>query len=249
MIPDLQGALVSWLRIARYVYDVPSTGGIPEDDTGCDKGRPAVEGRDGETIEFSHVCFGWQNSTILHDISLSLSQGHLLVITGPAGSGKSTLLSSFLGITTIFSGQVKNLPVKVGYCDETPWLMNTTIRENITIGRVLDPAKYRAVLEACDLISDIKRLSQGDATGVGTNGGRLSGGQRKRVALARALYQDCAILILDNVLAGLDGKTAALVEQRVFGEGGFIRRREMTAIAVFSTGKAGAVDYKEVSIH
>lgn len=240
MAPALQGALVSWLRIAQYIYDMTSVRDI-SDYSCCEQRGPAEEERDGATIELSHVSFGWQNSRILHDISLSLPQGHLLVITGPAGSGKSTLLNSFLGITTILSGQVKNLPVKVGYCDETPWLIDTTIRENITIGRRFETARYRAVLEACDLVPDIRRLSQGDATRVGTNGGRLSGGQRKRVALARALYQECDVLLLDNVLSGLDGKTAALVEQGVFGEGGFLRARNKTAIAVFSTSKDDGV--------
>ncbi|OHE95615.1 hypothetical protein CORC01_09047 [Colletotrichum orchidophilum] len=121
-------------------------------------------------------------------------------------------------------------PVASGYCDQSPFLYNSTIKANIIGHSGLDPERYRQVIDATMLSADFATLPKGDRTKIGSNGLTLSGGQRQRVALARALYLECDLLILDDILSGLDATTEEHVFSRVFGNDGLIRQRHVTAV-------------------
>ncbi|KAH8891958.1 P-loop containing nucleoside triphosphate hydrolase protein [Thozetella sp. PMI_491] len=157
-----------------------------------------------------------KNATFtLKDISLDFVEGGLNVITGPSGSGKTTLLLSLLGETIIEAGSVTK-PDDVAYASQTAWLESDTIRENILFHSEFEEARYERVLEACSLGIDLEELPNGDQTEVGENGTALSGGQRARVALARALYSKAPLLLLDDTFSALDTKTASAVWKSCF---------------------------------
>lgn len=151
----------------------------------------------------------------LNDISLDFAQGGLNAVSGPSGSGKSTLLLAILGETYIEGGSVTR-PEDVAFASQSAWLQNDTIQANILFGSPMEKVRYDRVIEACCLREDFKELPDRDRTTVGENGTSLSGGQKARVALARALYSKAPLLLLDDILAALDAKTAAGVWKHCF---------------------------------
>lgn len=151
----------------------------------------------------------------LNDISLDFAQGGLNAVSGPSGSGKSTLLLAILGETYIEGGSVTR-PEDVAFASQSAWLQNDTIQANILFGSPMEKVRYDRVIEACCLREDFKELPNRDQTTVGENGTSLSGGQKARVALARALYSKAPLLLLDDILAALDAKTAAGVWKHCF---------------------------------
>lgn len=151
----------------------------------------------------------------LEDITLDFVEGGLNVVTGPSGSGKSTLLSAILGETYLENGVVTR-PDDVAYASQSAWLQNETIQANILFGSPMEQVRYKRVIEACCLPLDFKELLDRDMTVVGENGASLSGGQKARVALARALYSKAPLLLLDDIFSALDAKTAAGVWKHCF---------------------------------
>ncbi|EXF78167.1 ABC transporter [Colletotrichum fioriniae PJ7] len=151
----------------------------------------------------------------LKDLSIDFAQGGLNVVSGVSGSGKTTLLLAILGETVKESGTITR-PKDVAFASQTSWLQNDTIKENILFNSPLEPVRYDAVVNACCLPVDLRELDAGDQTVVGENGASLSGGQKARVALARALYSKAPLLLLDDIFSALDAKTAASLWERCF---------------------------------
>ncbi|DAZ95780.1 TPA: hypothetical protein N0F65_010282 [Lagenidium giganteum] len=147
------------------------------------------------------------------NVSFQINRGELAIVHGPAGAGKSTILRVLLGEVTLSSGSLL-VPAnwRVAYCAQEHWLQTGTIRQNILLGSIFDKAKYQRVLDACGLLDDLDRLMDGDATSIGPRGVKLSGGQKARVALARACYADADLYLLDCTLDSVD----PLVQQEVF---------------------------------
>ena len=150
----------------------------------------------------------------LKDINLKIRSGKLTVIVGPVASGKSTLISALTTGEAFIEGtaRVQNSRA-VCYAEQSPWLQSGSIKANILFGREEDSVEYEKVLTACGLDADLQSMASGDQTKVGEQGVRLSGGQRARVAMARACYNRSAdLFIFDDSLAALD----AIVSQEVF---------------------------------
>ncbi|KAI1470644.1 P-loop containing nucleoside triphosphate hydrolase protein [Daldinia caldariorum] len=154
-------------------------------------------------------------SFALKDISIDFVEGGLNVVTGPSGSGKSTLLLSILGETILESGEI-TCPKDIAYASQSPWLQNETIRDNILFNSPFEQVRYDRVINACGLPIDFNEFPERDGTEVGENGASLSGGQKSRVALARALYSKASVILLDDVFSALDSKTSALLWQEAF---------------------------------
>lgn len=167
---------------------------------------------------------------LLRDISIMFGPQTLTMITGPVGCGKSTLLKMLLGESGRSEGTVVIDSTEVAYCDQTPWIRNISIKENIIGESHFSPLLYEAILYACDLLVDLDRLPGGDEFLAGSGGCNLSGGQKQRIALARAMYPQKAILILDDVFSALDKLTAAKIFRRLFGEQGVLRASHTTVI-------------------
>ncbi|DBA85738.1 TPA: hypothetical protein ACH3X1_005304 [Trebouxia sp. C0004] len=148
------------------------------------------------------------SNLVLHEINLTVRSGDLLVVTGEIGAGKSSLLAALLGEMEQRCGHMR-VQGTVAYVPQQPWIMTGTLRDNILFGKELLPDRYQAVVKACALEADIEQMTQGDATLIGDRGVTLSGGQRARLSLARAIYQDCDIYLLDDILAAVDAHVAA----------------------------------------
>uniref|UniRef100_A0A3Q2QNG6 Multidrug resistance-associated protein 4 n=1 Tax=Fundulus heteroclitus TaxID=8078 RepID=A0A3Q2QNG6_FUNHE len=165
------------------------------------------------------VCFFLQNldAPTLQSISFSLESNQLLAVIGPVGAGKSSLLSSILGELPYEKG-VLNVRGQLTYAAQQPWVFPGTIRSNILFGKDLEPKKYERVIKACALKRDLELLPDGDQTVIGDRGATLSGGQKARVNLARAVYQDADIYLLDDPLSAVDAEVGRhLFEQCICG--------------------------------
>ena len=166
----------------------------------------------------------------LVDLSFTLPQGGLVGIGGPVGSGKSTLLSALVGDVPRLQGRCV-VRGSIALCTQEPWIQNKTLRDNILFGLPYDDTFYHQVLSACALRADLEQLSAGDATEIGERGVNLSGGQKARVALARACYARASVVLLDDVLSAVDAEVGAhLVAQCITG---LLRQRG--ALVVFVT--------------
>ena len=147
-----------------------------------------------------------ENDFRLDKINFSIKEGELIGIFGKVGSGKSTLLASLLGETSKISGKIAaDIPLGgIGFVQQEPWLQQGTLRDNILFGKMFQTEWYNAVIESCALSEDLKQLPRGDLTNVGEKGSMLSGGQKARVALARAVYQDKEVYLVDDIFSALD---------------------------------------------
>lgn len=139
----------------------------------------------------------------LHRIDLRIKKGAVVGICGSVGSGKSSLFAALLGQMTLLEGRVA-AGGGFAYVSQQAWILNHSLKENILFGSEYDQEKYYTVLEACCLLPDLAELPFGDMTEIGERGANLSGGQQQRVSLARALYSDRPILLLDDPLSAVD---------------------------------------------
>ncbi|SCZ89011.1 BZ3500_MvSof-1268-A1-R1_Chr1-1g00891 [Microbotryum saponariae] len=179
----------------------------------------------------------------IRDLNLSFPVGKFSIILGPVGSGKTTLLMSLLGETNQLSGSAF-LPSPVGrstgedpailtdttaYAAQSPWLMSATIRDNILFGSPMNERRYKDVLEACALNPDLKQFELGEDTEVGEKGTVLSGGQKARLALARAVYSPARTILGDDVLSAVDSHTAQHLVNKCF-KGPLMRHRTIVLV-------------------
>lgn len=180
----------------------------------------------------------------LRDVNLSIMAGQIVIMLGPVGSGKSTLIKALLGEIGCDSGTIEIASGRIGYCAQSPWLINGTIKEAICGfgNETIDEARYTTVLEACALRIDLSNLSAGDQTIIGSRGITLSGGQKQRVALARAVYSRSQILLLDDTLNALDNRTEREIMKHLFERDGFFRKMGSTVVLVTHAGRYSEPD-------
>ncbi|XP_030755032.1 probable multidrug resistance-associated protein lethal(2)03659 [Sitophilus oryzae] len=148
----------------------------------------------------------WSNSSAentLSNITLDLPCETLLAVIGPVGSGKSSLLHLILRELPISSGELE-VSGEISYASQEPWLFAGSVRQNILFGLPMDRARYDLVVKKCALERDFHLLPYGDKTIVGDRGVSLSGGQRARINLARAVYKQADIYLLDDPLSAVD---------------------------------------------
>ena len=144
---------------------------------------------------------------VLKDINLSIKKGELVMVTGRVGSGKSSLLAALLGEINKLEGQVSRSG-HVAYVPQSVWIRNASLKDNVTFSTPYDRVKFNATLKACALDTDIKILPAGADTEIGERGINLSGGQKARVQLARAVYCGADIYLLDDPLSAVDTHVA-----------------------------------------
>uniref|UniRef100_A0A1Y1JUE0 ABC-type xenobiotic transporter n=1 Tax=Photinus pyralis TaxID=7054 RepID=A0A1Y1JUE0_PHOPY len=146
----------------------------------------------------------------LNNISITIRKGEFVGIMGVVGSGKSSIFAAILAEISKQDGLIAAIDLDQGFglVSQQPWLQRGTIRDNILFGKTFDREKYRNVIFACCLEEDFLLLPASDFTGVGEGGVTLSGGQKARIALARAIYQDKSIYLLDDVVSAVDAKVA-----------------------------------------
>lgn len=142
-------------------------------------------------------------SPTFRKISTYVKQGELLAVIGPVGSGKSSLLMALLHELPLESGHIE-INGTVSYASQEPWAYVASVRDNILFGSEYDPVRYQEVVRVCALERDLEQFPYGDQTLVGEKGVSLSGGQKTRITLARALYKEADIYLLDDPLSAVD---------------------------------------------
>jgi len=155
---------------------------------------------------------------ILKDINLDIKKGSFVAILGDVGSGKSSFLFSLAGEMKY---QVENQPEIIinGDMSQVPqqsWILNTTVKKNILFGQEFDQKKYNDVLKYSCLKSDLDILINQDETEIGEKGVNLSGGQKARVSLARALYKNSDIYLFDDPLSAVDAHVGNYILKECF---------------------------------
>ncbi|ETW77907.1 ABC transporter [Heterobasidion irregulare TC 32-1] len=230
-------SLVSLRRIEKYLHGaevapVPPLGGapVPVAFQGATVTWPQDRARGASTSAAPSAAPTPRNKFVLVDLNLAFPRDRLSLVCGKLGSGKTLLLLALLGEADMLTGQVscprtppdaiaafaKESPsdeewVVEGVCayvPQTAWLRNASIKDNILFNLPLDERRYQKTLEVCALLNDLNILEDGDESEIGERGVNLSGGQKARVSLARAVYSRASILLLDDVLSAVDAHTA-----------------------------------------
>ncbi|KAI1484022.1 hypothetical protein K445DRAFT_362615 [Daldinia sp. EC12] len=185
---------------------------------------PPAEERGDEAIVIRNATFSWnrhETKNVLRDIEFSSRKGELTCVVGRVGSGKSSLLQSILGDLWKIEGEV-HVQGSIAYVAQQQWIMNATVKENIIFGHRYDSNFYERTVKACALLADFAQLPDGDETVVGERGISLSGGQKARVALARAVYARADIYLLDDCLSAVDSHVGRHIIDHVLGPKGLL---------------------------
>ena len=176
------------------------------------------------SLRVGHASFTWDRKDsrkCLENINFEARKGHLNCIVGRVGSGKSSLLQAILGDVWKIHGEVV-VHGSIAYVAQQPWIMNASVKENIVFGHRWDPLFYERTLHACALAEDLKTLPDGDQTEVGERGISLSGGQKARLTLARAVYARADIYLLDDCLSAVDQHVGRHLIDNVLGPRGLL---------------------------
>lgn len=241
MLPVIIQGWVSWKRVLVFLREETHRSTRQDCRDNEPDGKPAQERNAGHMP--SHVVLlkdaniRWnEHEQLIELATLSGDAGELIVIQGQTGQGKSSLLKALLPFyrSLVTSGSCVVRSSKVSYCDQTPWFIpDVSIRENIILENVGNQRLYEAVIRCCCLLHDFSAFDEGDGKIVPDSAGTsLSGGQRKRISLARALYNEPTLLILDDVFAGLDSQTQRSIERSLFGPSGFITQRRTMSVVM-----------------
>lgn len=139
----------------------------------------------------------------LEGVNLHVQPGTLVAVIGPVGAGKSSLMHAILGELPLEGGTIK-VNGEVSYASQEPWLFSASIRQNILFGLPMEKERYKKVVKTCALERDFQLFANGDKTIVGERGVSLSGGQKARISLARAVYRRASVYLLDDPLSAVD---------------------------------------------
>lgn len=180
---------------------------------------------------------------VLANLNVSIQKGKTTMVFGPVGCGKSTFLRLLLGEMSSVTGTVMTSFSTAAFCPQTPWITWGSVQSNIIGMLEFEEKWYNIVAQACLLLRDFQELPDGDQTNTGSRGSRLSGGQQMRVSFARALYSRSPVLVLDDVLTGLDRVTERGILERVFGRAGLLK--EMGSTVIMATNSFSHLQYAD----
>ncbi|CAI2357743.1 unnamed protein product [Caenorhabditis sp. 36 PRJEB53466] len=188
------------------------------------------KGRDNnDIIAVNDATLSWESGeskpvACLHNISFSVNRGQLVTIVGRVGAGKTSMLQALMGEMEKISGSI-SMHGRLCYVPQQPWMQNNTLRQNITFGKQFDEYFYSRVLDACALYRDLQILPLGDSTEIGEKGINMSGGQKARISLARAVYQNHDIYLLDDPMSAVDAHVGSQLFNSVIGPEGMLRNK------------------------
>lgn len=182
------------------------------------------------SITLEDVHFGYQEKEVLHGIDLSIRSGEYIALVGPSGSGKSTIAKLIASMWDVKSGKItvggvdiRDIPLdtymdQVAYVSQNSYLFNDTVMNNLKIGCTGRQISDEEVMEVCKkagVHEFILSLEKGYDTVVGSGGGHLSGGEKQRLSIARAMLKDAPIVILDEATAYSDPENEAIIQESV----------------------------------
>ncbi|MGF1758396.1 ATP-binding cassette domain-containing protein [Photobacterium sagamiensis] len=215
----LERGSAAWQRIQHIFNETPD---IISGDT------PLSETRQTLHVDIEQFCWNWQTQPALQQVNFELAAGQMLGIAGPIGSGKSTLLSLLLrqqelqhgsiqyGDVAIAEANLSHWRSRFAVVSQAPFLFSRSIADNIALG--FPEATQKQIRQAAQLAcvdEDIMQFPEGYDTLVGEKGITLSGGQKQRISIARALLLEAEILVLDDSLSAVDGKTEHKILQNL----------------------------------
>ena len=177
-----------------------------------------------EAVRVWDATFTWDRKEgrhCLEDINFVARKAELSCIVGRVGAGKSSFLEAILGDIWKIHGEVV-VHGRTAYVAQQAWVMNASVKENIVFGHRWDPQFYERTINACALTEDLKTLPDGDQTEVGERGISLSGGQKARVTLARAVYARADVYLLDDCLSAVDQHVGRHLIENVLGSKGLL---------------------------
>ncbi|XP_074096275.1 sulfonylurea receptor [Cotesia typhae] len=212
----------------RQAFQVLSTYEASSSDTVFEKDpEPSMK----PAVLYIKGVFSLGEDTHLQVDDLVIPREKLTLIVGKTGSGKTSLISAMLGEIPQLRGQISwSRDTHLAYVPQRPWLLNTSLRENIVFGSMYSRTRYRNVLKACALQPDVEILPGKDMTQIGEKGINLSGGQKQRIAIARAIYSDADTVIFDDPLSALDQQVGQHIFDQVIQK--LLLRKGRTVIMV-----------------
>ncbi|SCV70403.1 BQ2448_1797 [Microbotryum intermedium] len=230
-----------WIKIIQCKISIARIDAFLKEEDVEPHVTPEIRNHHKSTLGFVNATLQYSADTAfrLRDLTIAFPKGKLTVISGPTGSGKTSMLLALLGELQVVKGKVF-LPPSVSFAAQHPWLESSTVRETVLFGSPFDQARYEATIDACALRQDIQDLPDGENTHIGERGVALSGtcsfitlfltyhsllksitaspgGQKARLALARAIYAPKDILLLDDVLSAVDSRTARHLFEHLTG--------------------------------
>ncbi|KAG8985598.1 hypothetical protein FRB90_004594, partial [Tulasnella sp. 427] len=236
-LPNVIGAKVSFDRVNGFLLETELLDRYAASNTAASLGALPPTA-DSEAIGFRNAVFSWSANTpsapggpltpsrrnfrLRIEDDLFFKKGKLNLITGPTGCGKTSMLMALLG-EMHFQPEILdsfyNLPRQggVAYAAQEAWIQNAAVKDNILFGSPYDEDRYSRALKQCALERDLTLFEAGDATEIGEKGATLSGGQKARVSLARAIYSSAEIILLDDVLSALDAHTSRWIVDKCLG--------------------------------
>ncbi|KAI0711801.1 P-loop containing nucleoside triphosphate hydrolase protein [Cerioporus squamosus] len=253
IIPQLVQGNVSLERITDFLYSTELLDEFTESPKDPDEAEILAHSVPEElkkSIGIRHASFTWaadsptvavtpggtrKRTFVLRiDDEVFFQRGKINLIIGPTGAGKTSLLMALLGeMHYIPQGpdSFVNLPRGggVAYAAQESWVQSDTIKNNIVFGAPFDEVRYNKVLDQCALRRDLELFDAGDETEVGEKGLTLSGGQKARITLARAVYSSAEILLLDDILAALDVHTSRHIVEKCL-KGDILRGRTIILV-------------------
>ncbi|ANB12248.1 ATP-binding cassette glutathione S-conjugate transporter YCF1 [Sugiyamaella lignohabitans] len=234
MISMIVDSTVSFVRVRDFLVS-------QELQTDAIIRQPAAVESGEVSIDIKDASFLWdendESSTILTNVNFSAHKGSLFCIVGKVGAGKTSFLKALLGDLYRKQGSV-TVKGSIAYVAQDPWLVNGTVKDNILFGCRYDPEFYQKTIEACALVSDLEILPDGDNTEIGERGVSLSGGQKARVSLARAVYARADVYLLDDPLSAVDEHVRKHITDNVIAAGGLLASKTIVlatnAISILS---------------
>ncbi|KAJ1647430.1 hypothetical protein LPJ64_001206 [Coemansia asiatica] len=225
VVPNLLEAMVSFQRIYNFLVaeeiDFLNVEHMPYDrESSLSSHEDVLVSVDNGTFKWS----AFDENPSVSNVNIRCKRTELVAVVGTVGSGKSSLVSAILGEMVKCSGNV-SISGSIAYVPQQPWIVNATLRDNILLGKLFDPDLYFRVIEACALSPDLESLPARDLTEIGEKGINLSGGQKARVSLARAVYANADIYILDDPLAAVDSHVGKHIFKHVLGPCGMLKSR------------------------
>lgn len=234
LLPNLQGTLGVIPMVFQDLFDARSNAHRMEEYLRRPEQNRTVDSSPCGQVVFRNASITWPTDEVqdqtkvtprqffLRDLNITFPSGELSIIHGQTGSGKTLLLLAILGEANLLRGNIEAPSMAEGqpvaFVAQTPWLQSTTLKDNVLFGSPLDQEKYAKVLNACALSPDLAALPKGDETQIGPKGVKLSGGQRARVALARALYSSAKLIVIDDIFSALDAIVSKNVLQSLTGD-------------------------------
>ncbi|CAO1377283.1 unnamed protein product, partial [Diamesa hyperborea] len=224
-------ALVSIKRVQDFLM-------IEEQDTfasnGMHRNDLEIIEPEANVVEMENVYATWTDDykkKTLEELNMKIQGGKLTAIIGGVGSGKSSILQLLLGELPIYSGDVI-INGDFSYGSQEAWIFSGTIKNNILFGLPYDKQRYKETIKYCALLTDFQQLPDGDKTFVGERGSSLSGGQKARISLARAVYKKSSIYLLDDPLSAVDSNVARLLFDECIGPNGYLAQQKASRILV-----------------